>query len=364
MSAVVQVVPFAAAPARVRGARARASSGSPGTVKSWARPSVVSSVSSGARVGAGPLNLRGAARIPARSGLAVNDVASDPTGSFATVSPEFVCSRLNASFALEPFSSPFAEGSELYGFGFGQKFVDDDDCVLLNALRYEALECQVDDPDCSSVDQGAGGGGDLPMGWSGKWAMRAGPREKIFFNPPKVKAAIVTCGGLCPGLNDVIRQLVITLEEYGVQDIKGIRYGFKGFVEQEGELRAPIVLNEEVVETIHLDGGSILGSSRGGSDTGDIVDAVAEMGLDFLFVIGGNGSHAGAMAIDDLCKERGVCTSVIGIPKTIDNDLLLLDRTFGFQTAVDEAIKAGPQPGAPPGSACCCIAAASAKLSG
>jgi len=172
------------------------------------------------------------------------------------------------------------------------------------------------------------------------WAMRAGPREKIYFTPGKVKAAIVTCGGLCPGLNDVIRQLVITLEEYGVEDIKGIRYGFKGFFEQEGELRAPMKLDSDVVEMIHLDGGSILGSSRGGSSTSDIVDAVAEMGLDFLFVIGGNGSHAGALAIDNLCKERGVCTSVIGIPKTIDNDILLLDRTFGFQTAVDEAVKA------------------------
>ena len=84
----------------------------------------------------------------------------------------------------------------------------------------------------------------------------------------------------------------------------------------------------------------ISGSSRGGSDTADIVDAVAEMELDFLFVIGGNGSHAGALAIDDMCKQRGMCTSVICVPKTIDNDILLLDRTFGFQTAVDEAIKA------------------------
>ena len=167
-----------------------------------------------------------------------------------------------------------------------------------------------------------------------------GPRERILFQPEKVRAAIVTCGGLCPGLNDVIRQLVITLEEYGVEDIRGIRYGFRGFFETEGELRAPVKLTSRLVETIHLEGGSVLGSSRGGSETSDIVDAVSEMGLDFLFVIGGNGSHAGALAIDDMCKERGVCCSVIGIPKTIDNDILLLDRTFGFQTAVDEAINA------------------------
>ena len=215
--------------------------------------------------------------------------------------------------------------------------------MLLNALRYEALESSDHDPtflrdeeenwELEARSKRVGN-------WSGKWAMRAGPREKIFFKPENVKAAIVTCGGLCPGLNDVIRQLVITLDEYGVKDIKGIRYGFRGFFEQEGELRMPVDLTPDIVETIHLDGGSILGTSRGGSDTADIVDTIADMDLDFLFVIGGNGSHAGALAIDNMCRERGMCTSVIGIPKTIDNDILLLDRTFGFQTAVDEAIKA------------------------
>lgn len=94
--------------------------------------------------------------------------------------------------------------------------------------------------------------------------------------------------------------------------MEGIRYGFRGFFEQEGELRKPVQLTPRMVETIHLDGGSILGSSRGGSDTADIVDAIAEMELDFLFVIGGNGSHAGALAIDNMCKGRGLCTSVIG----------------------------------------------------
>ena len=133
----------------------------------------------------------------------------------------------------------------------------------------------------------------------------------IRHDPSAVKAAIVTCGGLCPGLNDVVRQLVLTLEEYGVEDIVGIRYGFRGFFETEGELRAPMRLTGDVVDTIHLEGGSILGSSRGGSETADIVDAIAAMGLDFLFVIGGNGSHAGALAIDELCRERGVACAVV-----------------------------------------------------
>lgn len=255
------------------------------------------------------------------------------------ISDEFIVPRLTDTFALEPVPSPFAEGGEKFGYGLGQKFVDDDDCVLLNALRYEALECG---DDANFAVDSAEGICPIPGAeeWHGKWAMRAGPRERILFQPEKVRAAIVTCGGLCPGLNDVIRQLVITLEEYGVEDIRGIRYGFRGFFETEGELRAPVKLTSRLVETIHLEGGSVLGSSRGGSETSDIVDAVSEMGLDFLFVIGGNGSHAGALAIDDMCKERGVCCSVIGIPKTIDNDILLLDRTFGFQTAVDEAINA------------------------
>jgi|TARA_B110000967_G_scaffold188643_1_gene211653 6-phosphofructokinase 1 len=109
---------------------------------------------------------------------------------------------------------------------------------------------------------------------------------------------------------------------------------------QEGKDRAPIALTSQVVDTIHLNGGSILGSSRGGSDVGDIVDSIETMDLDFLFVIGGNGSHAGALAIDLMCRARNMKTAIVGIPKTIDNDILLLDRTFGFQTAVDEAIKA------------------------
>jgi 6-phosphofructokinase 1 len=258
------------------------------------------------------------------------------------ISDDFIVPRLTDTFALEPVPSPFAEGGEKFGYGLGQKFVDDDDCVLLNALRYEALECGGGANALADTAEGVSAACPLPGAeeWHGRWAMRAGPRERIFFQPEKVRAAIVTCGGLCPGLNDVIRQLVITLEEYGVEDIRGIRYGFRGFFETEGELRAPMKLTSKLVETIHLEGGSILGSSRGGSETSDIVDAVSEMELDFLFVIGGNGSHAGALAIDNACKDRGVCCSVIGIPKTIDNDILLLDRTFGFQTAVDEAINA------------------------
>ena len=262
------------------------------------------------------------------------------------VSPEFVCPRLTETHELPSLTSPFAEGGEKHGHGLGQKFVADDDCVLLNALRYESLECELNpnaegcelnlDDDFADADADARD----PSEWHAQWAMRAGPRETIHFEPSECKAAIVTCGGLCPGLNDVIRQLVITLEEYGVRDVRGIKYGFRGFVEREGELREPMPLTSASVDTIHLNGGSILGSSRGGSDVASIVDAVQEMDLDFLFVIGGNGSHAGALAIDATLRERACKTAVVGVPKTIDNDILLLDRTFGFQTAVDEAIEA------------------------
>ena len=258
------------------------------------------------------------------------------------VSLEFRCPRLTERFDLAPLESPFAEGGEKHSYGLGQKFVADDDCVLLNALRYETLECE-DDPDAEGCDLNLEDDDAFdrdPGEWRAKWAVRAGPREKIYFEPSVCKAAIVTCGGLCPGLNDVIRQLVIALEEYGVRDILGVKYGFRGFVERTGPLREPVKLTSQLVDTIHLTGGSILGSSRGGSDVREIVENIRAMDLDFVFIIGGNGSHAGALAIDELCRAKGVKTAVVGVPKTVDNDILLLDRTFGFQTAVDEAIKA------------------------
>ena len=135
--------------------------------------------------------------------------------------------------------------------------------------------------------------------------MRAGPRETIYHDPSTCKAAIVTCGGLCPGLNDVIRQLVITLEEYGVRDVRGIKYGFRGSVERVGELREPMVLTSKIVDTIHLNGGSILGSSRGGSDIDDIVDAITsdELDLDFCSSSGGNGKPRRRAAIDSRCAD-------------------------------------------------------------
>jgi len=169
---------------------------------------------------------------------------------------------------------------------------------------------------------------------------KAGPREKIYFNPRHVHAAILTCGGLCPGLNDVIRNIVRTLSgRYGVQRITGVKFGFHGFL---GDTSDPLIeLDPGVVDDIHRMGGSMLGSSRGGGErTEEIVDAIERMNLNMLFVIGGDGTQKGAGRIADEIKRRGEKISVIGVPKTIDNDLLFTDRSFGFETAVMRATEA------------------------
>ncbi|KAG1366445.1 putative ATP-dependent 6-phosphofructokinase 5, chloroplastic [Cocos nucifera] len=178
------------------------------------------------------------------------------------------------------------------------------------------------DPDCSWVEQ---------------WVHRAGPRKQIYFEPDEVKAGIVTCGGLCPGLNDVIRQIVFTLEKYGVQRIVGIPFGYRGFFEEGLE---EILLSRRVVQNINLQGGSLLGVSRGGPNIREIVDNIQARGIDMLFVLGGNGTHAGANAIHNECGKRRMKVSVVCVPKTIDNDILLMDKTFGFDTAVEEAQRA------------------------
>ncbi|TXG60111.1 hypothetical protein EZV62_014684 [Acer yangbiense] len=166
---------------------------------------------------------------------------------------------------------------------------------------------------------------------------RAGPRKEIYFKPEEVKAAIVTCGGLCPGLNDVIRHIVITLEIYGVKKIVGIPFGYRGF--RDSDL-TEMPLSRKVVQNIHLSGGSLLGVSRGGPTVSEIVDTMEERGINMLFVLGGNGTHAGANAIHNECRKRRMRVAVVGVPKTIDNDILLMDKTFGFDTAVEEAQRA------------------------
>jgi len=163
---------------------------------------------------------------------------------------------------------------------------------------------------------------------------RAGPREKIFFDPARTRAAVVTCGGLSPGVNNVIRSLVLELYfHYGVKDIVGFRYGFRGINPAHG--LAPIPLTYELVRTIHNEGGSMLGVSRGAEDASVLVDRLIEMDVSILFCIGGDGTLKGAHAITEEVQRRGAKISVVCIPKTIDNDIPFVYKTFGFDTAVE-----------------------------
>jgi len=167
----------------------------------------------------------------------------------------------------------------------------------------------------------------------------AGPREMIYYDPPKTKAAIVTCGGLCPGINDVIRAIVMELyHRYGVSNIVGIKYGFQGLIPRYGH--DMMDLTPELVKDIHAVGGSILSSSRGKQDIMEMVNVLKRMNVDIFFCIGGDGTMRATELITEEISKRKLDISVIGIPKTIDNDLNLVDKTFGFDTAISEAVQA------------------------
>lgn len=169
--------------------------------------------------------------------------------------------------------------------------------------------------------------------------VKAGAREKIYFDPGRVRAGIVTCGGLCPGLNNVVRGLVLELfHKYGVRDITGFRYGFEGIVPGVGI--APLQLVPELVESAHKHGGSFLGLSRGAQSPEAMVSALAARGINMLFAIGGDGTQRGAHAIATEAQKRGIELAVVGVPKTIDNDVAFVDKTFGFDTAVEVARQA------------------------
>ena len=208
--------------------------------------------------------------------------------------------------------SPLARSTQS-GTGLG-RFVPDDTRVL-----YEPRFRQGDEVDMLAFE-------------------RAGARKKIFFDPSKTKAAIVTCGGLCPGINNVIRSLVFELNfNYGVQQIAGIRFGFQGFDAVQG--LPPVELTPERVESIHHLGGTILGSSRGHQQPSTVVDSLVDQRIDILFCIGGDGTQRGAHNIAKEIAQRKLPIAVVGIPKTIDNDIKFCYRTFGFYTAVAEAEK-------------------------
>jgi 6-phosphofructokinase 1 len=167
---------------------------------------------------------------------------------------------------------------------------------------------------------------------------KAGPRQKLFFDPKKTRAAIVTCGGLCPGLNNVIRSVTRELiRGYGVKSVLGIRGGYRGLDPKRG--KPPIVLTDDLVENIHKEGGTMLGTSRGPVDTLVAVDFLIANEINILFTVGGDGTQRGGHDLFEEAQRRGHQLAVVGIPKTIDNDVHFVTRTFGFDTAVDEAVR-------------------------
>lgn len=205
-----------------------------------------------------------------------------------------------------------------------ERFVGDDDRVLV-ANRLSQLE------------------GATALGEVSGFEV-AGARESIYFDPSEIACGVVTCGGLCPGINNVIRAVVLTLfHRYGVRSIYGFRYGYAGLAGDPalaGEHGEPLKLTPKLVEPIHRLGGSFLGSSRGPQDLGVMVDRLEAFGIRILFTIGGDGTLRGAGALAEEIARRGLKIAIVGIPKTIDNDIHLIEQSFGFTTAVDEARQA------------------------
>lgn len=170
------------------------------------------------------------------------------------------------------------------------------------------------------------------------WFELAGPRAKLFFDPRRTRAAIVTCGGLSPGMNNVIRSLFLQLHHcYGVPEVFGFRGGYQGLDPAQGV--EPLVLNAELVDDIHREGGTMLGTSRGPVNVPAAVENLIRLKIDILFTIGGDGTHRGGHELFDEARRRGHPLSVVGVPKTIDNDIPYVSRTFGYLTAIEEAAR-------------------------
>ena len=200
-----------------------------------------------------------------------------------------------------------------------KNFVTDNDRILVDASENYFMDCFRK--------------GEAPLSFE-----KAGPRQKIFFDPKKVKCAVLTAGGLCPGLNDMIRSIVLELYHiYGVRNIIGIPFGYQGLVPEFGH--GIIELNPERVSYIHELGGTILSSSRGRYKIEEMVDTLQQLNVNILFAIGGDGTLRGAELMAQEIKTRHLSTAVIGIPKTIDNDIFLVEKSFGFDTAVEAAAK-------------------------
>jgi len=224
---------------------------------------------------------------------------------------DFIVPTLGKGGVVSPLKHSPQAASPVY------KFVTDSDRIVYDGSLENFNRCMAS--------------GEIPVSFE-----KAGPRENIYFEPAKAKVAIVTCGGLCPGLNNVIRSLVNELYyRYGVSRILGIKYGYEGLVPDYNHPVVEIV--PKMVDYIHLIGGTLLGSSRGLQDVGKIVNTLEMMNINILFCIGGDGTLRGAHAIAEEVEKRKLKICVAGIPKTIDNDINLIHKSFGFETAFSVA---------------------------
>ncbi|MDR1396676.1 MAG: ATP-dependent 6-phosphofructokinase [Desulfarculales bacterium] len=194
------------------------------------------------------------------------------------------------------------------------RYISDEEKVLVNTLTHPSIKV-ADPPPMFEI---------------------AGAREKIFFDPTKLKVAIVTCGGMCPGLNSLLRSIVLQLHfMYGVSNVVGIKYGLQGFIPSYNHHL--VELNPEVVSGIQGRGGAFLGMSRGSQPVDEVVDSLERLNIGLLFMIGGDGTlHAASQIVQEI-TDRKLKLSVVCVPKTIDNDINFVDPSFGFQTAVEEA---------------------------
>jgi 6-phosphofructokinase 1 len=220
---------------------------------------------------------------------------------------DFLVSSLGSGNVITPLKQGQRADSPVY------KFVRDAERILYDVTLEYFNKCKES--------------GEIPVSFE-----KAGPKENIFFEPAKTKVGIVTCGGLCPGVNNVIRSLVNQLNyRYGINRILGIKYGYEGLISKYNH---PVVeLTAPMVSDIHLSGGTFLGTSRGNQNVDEMVDTLEILNINILFCIGGDGTLRGAHAIHEEIKKRKLKIAVAGIPKTIDNDIDLIQKSFGFETA-------------------------------
>ncbi len=220
---------------------------------------------------------------------------------------DFLVTALGKGSVVSPLKVSQREDSPVY------KFVNDNERILYEVSLDDFIRYKES--------------GETPVSFE-----KAGPKETIYFEPAKTKVGIVTCGGLCPGINNVIRAIVNQLVyRYGITRILGIKYGYEGLIPKYNH---PVIeLTASMVSDIYMSGGTFLGTSRGNQDVGQMVDTLEILNINVLFCIGGDGTLRGAHAIHEEIRKRKLRIAVAGIPKTIDNDIDLIQKSFGFETA-------------------------------